>query len=110
MPEAVLFDIDGTLVDSNEFHVLAWEEALRDAGHPIARERIRSHIGKGADMLLPAVIPGIDEKKRKSIADRHDDIFRTRYMPEVRPFPAARELIARLSRDGARIVLASSSG
>ena len=74
--KAVFFDIDGTLVDSNEFHVMAWDEAFRDHGHPVPQDQIRVQIGKGADQLIPTLLPDLNEKTRKAIADRHGEIFR----------------------------------
>jgi membrane protein len=75
--QAVFFDIDGTLVDSNEFHVMAWQEAFRDHGYSVASENIRVQIGKGADQLIPALLPDLGEETRKAMADRHGEIFRT---------------------------------
>jgi phosphoglycolate phosphatase-like HAD superfamily hydrolase len=53
--KAAFFDIDGTLVDSNEFHVSAWERAFQQSSFPVDPAAIRRQIGKGADMLLPAL-------------------------------------------------------
>ena len=62
--KAVVFDIDGTLVDSNEFHVSAWERAFQESLFPVDRAAIRRQIGKGADMLLPALAPELPEGDR----------------------------------------------
>lgn len=107
--KAVFFDIDGTLVDSNEFHVLAWERAFQESLSPVDRAAIRRQIGKGADMLLPALAPELSEKDRKAIADRHGKIFQSGYLSQVQPFPHARELIAALHARGLRVLLASSA-
>ncbi|MBV9331568.1 MAG: HAD family hydrolase [Alphaproteobacteria bacterium] len=106
---AAFFDIDGTLVDSNEFHVAAWAEAISSAGLTVARRDIRTQIGKGADLLLPALVPHIDSKERKALAEAHGNIFHERFLKLVKPFPGASELIARLHRVGVQIVVASSS-
>ena len=92
--KAVFFDIDGTLVDSNEFHVSAWERAFQELLLPVDRADIRAQIGKGADMLLPALAPQLSESDRDAVADRHGQIFLSVYLPQVRPFPHARDLIA----------------
>jgi len=106
---AVIFDIDGTLVDSNDGHVEAWHEAFRRSGYAISRGAIRLEIGKGADMLIPSLVPDVPETELNQIAQWHDDIFRADYRPRVRPFEGARELIERLSGSGREVALVSSS-
>ena len=108
--KAVFFDIDGTLVDSNDFHVMAWQEAFHDHGYAIRREHIRVQIGKGADQLIPALLPHADDATEEAIGHRHGEIFQTRYLKEVRPFPCAAALIDLLSTKGKRVLLASSAG
>jgi HAD superfamily hydrolase (TIGR01509 family) len=107
--KAVFFDIDGTLVDSNEFHVLAWHEAFREAGLCVSKEQIRRQIGKGADQLIPALCPLAAPTQQKDMADRHGEIFRSHYLPQVKPFPRATELIELLHDEGKEVVLASSA-
>lgn len=107
--KAVFFDIDGTLVDSNEFHVMAWDEAFRDHGVHAEKAIIRGQIGKGADQLIPALFPDMDEKARHAVAERHGEIFRTRYLQQVKPFPHATDLVEMLHAKGKSVVLASSA-
>lgn len=107
--KAIFFDIDGTLVDSNEFHVQAWDEALHDHGHRVEPSQIRNQIGKGADQLLPALIPDIDAASQKVIAERHSEIFRTRYLTQVKPFARAKDLVEMLHNLGKAVLLASSA-
>jgi phosphoglycolate phosphatase-like HAD superfamily hydrolase len=107
--KAILFDIDGTLVDSNELHVAAWDEAIQGCGRWIARDSIRGQIGKGADMLLPSLFPDMAPAHREDAANRHGVIFRTRYLAEVKAFPHATDLISLLHARGKKIVLASSA-
>jgi HAD superfamily hydrolase (TIGR01509 family) len=107
--KAVFFDIDGTLVDSNEFHVSAWERAFQESLFPVDRATIRRQIGKGADMLLPALAPELSESDRKVIADCHGRIFQTGYLSQVQPFPHARDLIAALHARGLKVLLATSA-
>ena len=109
MIKAVFFDIDGTLVDTNGFHVLAWSEALRGAGVCIPKARIEEQIGKGGDMLLPTLIPNISPEDCKRIADGHGRIFATRYLRRARPFKSAKQLIECLAQRGVKIILASSA-
>jgi membrane protein len=106
---AFFFDVDGTLVDSNELHVLAWQEAFRQHGKEISRAAIRKQIGKGGDMLVPALLPNGDPPLREAIASAHGEIFQSRYLRQVKPFSRAAELIQALHRRGIRIVLASSA-
>jgi HAD superfamily hydrolase (TIGR01509 family) len=106
--DAVLLDIDGTLVDSNEFHVIAWQRAFQEANTPIAPELIHKQLGKGADMLTPALAPHLPQKARDAIAKRHGEIFKEEFLPRVEAFPNARDLIAALHRSGREVVLASS--
>src|SRR5882757_7782808 len=107
--KAVFLDIDGTLVNSNEFHVIAWAQAFRESGHSVARAAIRKQIGKGSDMLIPALLPYLDQKARKEIADRHGEIFQSQFLPQVKAFPQAAALIAKLHADRKQVLLASSA-
>jgi HAD superfamily hydrolase (TIGR01509 family) len=107
---AVIFDVDGTLVDSNDQHARAWVEALAEYGYKLPFERVRPLIGMGGDKVLP-ILTGLsaDEPKAKKIAERRDAIFADRYLPQVRPLPGARDLLLRLKADGFRLAVASSS-
>jgi membrane protein len=107
--DAVLLDIDGTLVDSNEFHVIAWHRAFQEANTRVAPELIQKQIGKGADMLIPALAPDLPQTTREAIAKRHGEIFKTEFLPQVEAFPSAHDLIAVLHRSGREVVLASSA-
>lgn len=107
--QAVLFDIDGTLVDSNDAHVSAWQEAIAGVGVSLDRETIHGQVGKGADNLLPALLPHADETVREQARKAHADIFKQRYMPRVEPFAHAHDLLARVKQSGRRVVLASSA-
>ena len=107
---AALFDVDGTLVDSNDLHAAAWAEAFRHFGHDIPVERIRFQVGKGGDNLIPALLPDLGEEERDEIEDYRSDLYKRDYLPRVKPFPCVRPLFERLHADGVSIVLASSSG
>lgn len=106
---AFIFDIDGTLVDSNELHVDSWDRAFRRFGKQFPRERLRAQIGKGSDQYLPEFLTP-DEIKRfgKALDDYRSELFRNEYLPNVRPFPKVRELFQRIRDDEKRIALASS--
>jgi len=107
--KAVLFDIDGTLVDSNDFHVRAWDEAFREAGYGFEPQVIHDQIGKGTDMLVPTLIPDIEEADQEKLGDAHGRIFKGAYLDRVRAFPAARDLLLRVHEAGQQVVLASSA-
>jgi membrane protein len=109
MIRAVLFDIDGTLIDSNDLHVEAWVQAFADAGHDVPREAIAGQIGKGGDNLVPALLPGADKATAERLSDAHGTIFKARYLDRAQPFPQARALIKRVAGDGRKVVLASSA-
>jgi len=106
---AFIFDIDGTLVDSNELHVDSWDRAFRRFGKEFPRKKLRAQIGKGSDQYLPEFLTR-DEIERfgKALDDYRSDLFRKEYLPKVRPFPKVRELFQRIRDDGKCSVLASS--
>ena len=106
---AFIFDIDGTLVDSNELHVDSWDRAFRRFGKQFPREKLRAQIGKGSDQYLPEFLTP-DEIKRfgKALDDYRSELFRNEYLPKVRPFPKVRELFQRIRDDDKGIALASS--
>jgi len=108
--EAVLLDIDGTLLDSNDAHAQAWSDVFREAGFEIGSETVLPLIGMGSDKLLPE-LTGIDAKSEegKRLIERRKEIFLKEYFPAVRPFPKARDLLERLRADGARLVVATSA-
>ncbi|HEX8445680.1 MAG TPA: HAD family hydrolase [Sphingomonas sp.] len=107
--KAILFDIDGTLVDSNDQHVLAWEEAFRSIGRSFDRQVIHDQIGKGTDMLVPTLLPELDAAAQTQLGEVHGTVFKQRYLDEVRPFPGAHDLLAAVHAAGQQVVLASSA-
>ena len=110
MAEALIFDIDGTLLDSVDLHAQAWQEAFRHFGHDIPFDEIRSQIGKGGDQLMPVFLsPGELKEKGKQIENFRGELFERRYLPQVRPFPGVRDLFQKIKRNGQGIALASSA-
>src|SRR5436190_3632089 len=108
-PRAFIFDIDGTLVDSNELHIDSWDRAFRHFGKGFPREALRAQIGKGSDQYLPEFLTP-EEIKRfgKELDQYRSQLFRKEYLPRVRPLPKVRELFQRILDDDKRIMLASS--
>jgi HAD superfamily hydrolase (TIGR01509 family) len=111
MLKAVVFDIDGTLVDSVESHVRAWQQAFRQFGKDVPLEDVRKQVGKGSDQLLPDFFSSEQlERFGKEMEDFRDDLFKREFRPGVRPFPRVRELLLRIHADGRKVALASSGG
>jgi phosphoglycolate phosphatase-like HAD superfamily hydrolase len=107
---AFLFDVDGTLVDSNDLHAAAWREAFLHFGVDVPFERVRGQIGKGGDNLIPALLPReLVARKQKEIEDYRSELFQRDYLPRVRPFAGVRPLFERIVAAGAKIVLATSA-
>jgi HAD superfamily hydrolase (TIGR01509 family) len=107
---AVLFDVDGTLVDSNDAHAHAWVASFAEHGITIDFADVRRCIGMGGDKLMPAV-SGIEEDSAAgaAIARRRSEIFAERFLPHLKPFRDAGRLVAELKARGYTVVAASSA-
>ncbi|MFZ0916742.1 MAG: HAD family hydrolase [Candidatus Udaeobacter sp.] len=106
---AFIFDIDGTLVDSNELHVDSWDRAFRKFGKHFPREALHAQVGKGSDQYLPEFLSEREIADfGKQLDEYRSELFRKEYLPRVRPFPKVRELFQLIRDDHKRIVLASS--
>jgi HAD superfamily hydrolase (TIGR01509 family) len=106
---AALLDVDGTLVDSNYHHALAWYRAFRRSGIVLPLWRIHRHVGMGGDQLVPALLgERLDEERGEEIREARDEEY-GRLIGEVAPLQGSRELIAELKERGLTVVLASSS-
>ena len=104
-----ILDIDGTLVDSNYQHALAWYRALREHGHVLPIWRIHRHIGMGGDQMVAALC-GDEAEQRDGDSIREAETEQYMAMiDEVEPLEGARDLIVDLKRLGRRVVLASSA-
>jgi len=106
----VLFDIDGTLIDSNDAHAEAWVRAFAEVGIPVDPKQVRRAIGMGGDKLMPSV-GGVEEDSPagRSVSNRRSAIFMTELLPHLRAFPDAHRLIATLKARGFTLVAASSA-
>lgn len=109
MPRAILFDIDGTLVDSNNFHVLAWAEAFHAAGHDYRLAELHAQIGKGADNYVKALLPDVSDEEAEALGEAHKKLFADHYMHRLKPFPGARALLERCREAGLTVMLATSA-
>jgi HAD superfamily hydrolase (TIGR01509 family) len=109
MPLTAILDVDGTLVDTNYHHALAWHRALHAHGHPVQMWKVHRRIGMGGDQILDALI-GKEAAARDGEAIREAEAEAYGEMiNEVEPMEGARELIERLRQDGATVILASSA-
>ncbi len=110
MLRGVIFDIDGTLVDSNDAHARSWVDTFSEAGYDVPFEVVRPLIGMGGDKLLPKTI-GIkhDSREGKKLTERRSTIFRERYLPHLRALDGSRALVRRTRRDGLKPVVATSA-
>jgi HAD superfamily hydrolase (TIGR01509 family) len=106
---AALFDVDGTLVDSNYLHAVTWWEAFGMAGHQVPMADIHRAIGMGSGKLLEALLPaGRDRDADADIRTAHSALYST-YWSRLRPLPDAAELLRACKRRGLAVVLASSA-
>lgn len=110
MVKAVLLDVDGTLIDSNDAHARAWVDVGQEFGYDVAFGQVRWMIGMGGDRVLPE-LTGLEEESEEGarILERRGEIFRSRYLPELEAFEGARELLERLDETGRRLVVATSA-
>lgn len=110
MIKAVIFDIDGTLVNSVDFHAEAWQRAFAKFGKEIPFQTIRSQIGKGGDQLLPVFWSEEELRKiNKPMSDYRTQLYQTEYLPRVQAFPKVRELFQQLLAHGKKVALGSSA-
>lgn len=106
----ILFDMDGTLLNSNSLHVRAWQQAFEQLGHAIPPARIGPEIGKGGDNLVPAILGPTDKEREEDLKNAYSQVFEKLIASErVEPLPGARELVSALRKRGLPLALASSS-
>lgn len=108
-PAGILFDVDGTLVDTTYLHTVCWWEALRRGGRDVPMALIHRAVGMGADKLLDHVLgPDRDRSDDQRVRGAHDALY-AEYQPRLRPLPGAAELLRACAGRGLRVVLASSA-
>ena len=108
--KAVIFDVDGTLVDTVDMHADAWQRALREFGKEVVFADVREQIGKGSDKLMPVFFSEAElEEIGEQLEKRRGEIYKSEHLPRVEAFPKVRELFERILKDGLRIALASSA-
>ncbi|MEO5567821.1 MAG: HAD family hydrolase, partial [Gemmatimonadaceae bacterium] len=109
--EAVLLDVDGTLVNSNEAHARAWVDVGREAGFQLHYEHVRPLIGMGGDKVVP-ILTGLEitSQEGERLGKRQGEIFTEKYLPNLRVFHGTHALLERMQRDGLTLVIATSAG
>jgi len=109
LPITLVLDVDGTLVDTNYQHAIAWHRALRGHGHAVQMWEIHRHIGMGGDQLVEALIGAEGERADgEAIREAEGEAY-AELIGEVEPMRGATELLRELHEDGATTILASSA-
>jgi HAD superfamily hydrolase (TIGR01509 family) len=108
--QGVIFDIDGTLVDSNDAHAQSWVDTFAEAGYDVPFDVVRPLIGMGADKLLPKTIDvRHDSEEGKKLLASRSTIFQKKYLPSLKLLPGSRALVLRVRADGLKAVVATSA-
>ena len=109
MPPAAILDLDGTLVDTNYHHALAWYRAFREHDVVLPMWRLHRHVGMGGDKYVAALAgDDVEERLGDPLRERWEELFND-LIGEVAPLDGAREFVLELKERGHRVVLASSS-
>jgi HAD superfamily hydrolase (TIGR01509 family) len=111
MRKAVLVDVDGTLLLSNEAHAQTWSQALARYGYHVSTQRIRHLIGMGGDKILPRIDPSLREGQEPgiSITALRMRLFLTQCIWTLQPAPGARAFLAYLRLAGIKRIVATSA-
>ncbi len=110
MIKAVIFDVDGTLVDSVDLHARAWQEAFARFGRHFDFERVRYQIGKGGDQLMPVFLSEEElDEFGEELEEYRGELYKREHLPHVKAFPDVRALFRRVKDEGLQIALASSA-
>lgn len=108
--QGIIWDVDGTLVDSNEAHARCWLEAFAYFGKDIAYDVMRHQLGKGGDLLVPDLLNAKEMRRfGEELKAYRTKLYKRDYLPNVKPFPGIREEFERLAARGVKMALASSS-
>ena len=110
MFKAVIFDVDGTLIDTVDLHTQAWVEAFKQEGYDLSYDELRQQIGKGGEKIVADFLsPEEVEKVGENITEFRKEFYQDKLISQALPFDQVRELFERLKQDGIKIVLASSA-
>ena len=103
-----MFDVDGTLIDSNYLHVYAWQRAFEAEGVPVTAWRVHRSIGMDGSRMVRTLTDDAPDDVQERLSDAHSRFYRE-LTPLLSPLPGARELLRRVSELGLQVVLASSA-
>jgi HAD superfamily hydrolase (TIGR01509 family) len=107
--QAVIFDVDGTLVDTVDLHATSWVATFRHFGHDVAFDDVRAQIGKGGDQLMPVFLPeAVVGRDGEAMEAFRKDLYMREMIGQARAFPGVAALFRRIRADGRRVILASS--
>ncbi|HSH55882.1 MAG TPA: HAD family hydrolase [Candidatus Limnocylindrales bacterium] len=111
MIQGILFDVDGTLVDSNDQHAHSWVEAFAAHGYDVPYEDVRRLIGMGGDKLIQSLQPGLNDEEGvgKEIKELRSKTFLEKYAPTLKPTNGARDLVLAVQGLGLQTMVASSA-
>lgn len=110
LTQAILLDIDGTLVDSNDKHTDCWVQAFAHFGKEVDWKLVRQQIGKGGDLLVPDTLNAREMRQfGEPLKKYRGQLWKDEYMKSVQPFPGVRESIRTLADKGIKLAFASSS-
>ena len=110
MIKAIIFDVDGTLVDSVDYHAEAWVKAFQEYGYNFGKDKLRQQIGKGSSFIIGELLSSSEAEKLESdISQYRKQYYQDNLLEKVQPFDKVRELFAAIKDDGIKVVLASSA-
>ncbi len=109
--QAVILDVDGTLVLSNDAHAQAWVEAFATYGYEVPFEKVRPLIGMGGDQVIPKMVPGLndEESEGKAISEKRKELIIKKFSPNLQAAPGSRELILHMQEAGLKLIIATSA-
>ena len=109
MVDAAILDVDGTLVDTNYHHAIAWFRAFKQHGYVLSTWRIHRHVGMGGDQLVAALCgDDVEDRSGDDIRAAEKELYQE-LIDEVEPLDGARDLILDLGKRDLKVVLASSA-
>lgn len=110
MIKAIIFDIDGTLVDSVDYHAEAWVKAFKEYGYDFPHDQLRQQIGKGGSFIVGDLLSSSEAEKLESdISQYRKQYYQNNLLEKIQPFPKVKELLAAIKADNIKIVLASAA-
>lgn len=108
--QGIIFDIDGTLIDSNDIHADCWVEAFAHFGKQLDRDLVRHQIGKGGDFLVPDLFNAREMQKfGEQVKKYRSELYKKNYIRKVKPFPRMKDCLQAISKRGVKLALASSA-